>query len=95
MPILFFFQICLPMKCLNLMVCFYTLKLMFGNVDENGFSEIDQFFVFEGNSASAQLLGTITADFPTPVPVPAALPLFLSTITGLALVGRRKSNRTQ
>ena len=66
----------------------YTLKLMFGQVGFNGFSEIDKFFVHEGKYAKADLLGVITSDFPVPIPVPAALPLFLSALMGICLVGR-------
>ena len=41
----------------------YTLKLTFGNVitSNGGFSERDRFFVYEGQSASAELRGKITA----------------------------------
>ncbi|HEY5704335.1 MAG TPA: choice-of-anchor K domain-containing protein [Terrimicrobiaceae bacterium] len=43
----------------------YTLKLAFGSVTGGGFSEISQFFVLEGGSASADLIGSITTETPT------------------------------
>jgi len=46
----------------------YTLKLGFGSVVGDGFSEIDQFSVFEGSTASADLVGIITASAPQSVP---------------------------
>ena len=41
----------------------YTLKLTFGDVltGDGGFTEKDRFFVYEGESASAELRGIITA----------------------------------
>ena len=48
----------------------HILKLTFGEVSPitGGFSEIDRFFVFEGQSASAELRGVITADIPPDIP---------------------------
>lgn len=46
----------------------YTLKLGFGSVVGNGFSEINQFSVLEGYEAAADLVGIITASAPRSVP---------------------------
>ncbi len=46
----------------------YTLKLEFGSVAGSGFSEVNQFYVLEGASASANLIGKITASNPLSVP---------------------------
>ena len=43
----------------------YTLNLAFGSVTGSGFSEVNQFFVLEGGSASANLIGSITANQPS------------------------------
>ena len=51
----------------------YTLNLEFGSVTGSGVSEIDQFFVFEGGSASADLIGTLTAVSPPVVPEPSTI----------------------
>ena len=58
----------------------YTLNLAFGSVTGGGFSEVNQFFVLEGGSASANLLDTSqcpqqsrvasTGSDPTPTVVP-------------------------
>ena len=72
----------------------HTLKLLFGNVYENGFSELDKFFVHEGKYAHTKLLGIITSDIPVPIPIPATLPLFLSAIMGIALVGRSRNRES-
>lgn len=56
----------------------YTLEFLgVGNItpDGSGFSTINQFNVFEGSTASADLLGRVTANFPNnPNPVPAPVP---------------------
>ena len=49
----------------------YTLKLGFGSVTGNGYSEVNQFFVLEGESASADLIGSITANIPADTTLPA------------------------
>jgi hypothetical protein len=46
----------------------YTLKMGFGSVTGGGFSEINKFSVLEGASASASLIGKITAVNPPSVP---------------------------
>jgi hypothetical protein len=46
----------------------YTLKMAFGSVTGSGFSEINKFSVLEGASASANLVGIITASNPSSVP---------------------------
>jgi hypothetical protein len=51
----------------------YSLKLAFGSVTGSGFSEVNQFFVLEGGSASAELIGSITANIPA-VTTPPSVP---------------------
>jgi hypothetical protein len=46
----------------------YTLKLEFGSVVSGGFSKVNEFSVFEGSTAYADLVGTITASAPPSVP---------------------------
>jgi hypothetical protein len=43
----------------------YTVNLAFGSVTGSGFTQVNQFFVLEGGSASADLIGSITASTPT------------------------------
>jgi hypothetical protein len=43
----------------------YTVNLAFGTVTGGGFSQVNQFFVVEGGSASADLIGSITANTST------------------------------
>ena len=46
----------------------YSLKMDFGSVTGSGFSQIDKFSVLEGGTASATLIGTISAINPPSVP---------------------------
>lgn len=52
----------------------YTLNLSFGTVTGSGFSEVNQFFVLEGRSASAELIGSITASIPENTTPPGTTP---------------------
>jgi hypothetical protein len=62
----------------------YTLKLGFGSVTGGGFSEISKFSVLEGQSASANLIGIITASKPSSVPDSGStLALMAITVAGL------------
>ncbi|MDA7657149.1 choice-of-anchor K domain-containing protein [Verrucomicrobia bacterium] len=46
----------------------FGLRLMFGNTTEEGFSEVDRFFVFEDGTATADLRGVITRFLPQAEP---------------------------
>ena len=46
----------------------FAMRLAFGDTSENGFSEIERFFVFEDSSAQADLKATLTEVLP-PIPV--------------------------
>jgi hypothetical protein len=62
----------------------YTLKMGFGSVTGGGFSEISKFSVLEGGSASANLIGVITASKPTSVPeTGSTLALMAMAVVGL------------
>lgn len=70
----------------------YTLEFLgFGTIVGDGFTTIDGFHIFENSSASAQLLGRITANPGAPVPEPATFLLFGTGIAGL-MIARRKKN---
>ncbi len=57
----------------------------FGNVGPGGFiTEVNQFHVLEGDSASADVFGILTANPVNSVPVPATSLLFGSGLLGLA-----------
>ncbi len=66
----------------------YTLELTgFYESDNGGYTQIDEFHIYEGNDASAELRGKITADFPpAPNPVPEASTVALAA-SGLGMVG--------
>jgi hypothetical protein len=62
----------------------YTLKMGFGSVAGGGFSEVSKFSVLEGGSASANLIGTITASKPSSVPeTGSTLALMAMAVVGL------------
>ena len=75
----------------------YTLNLAFGSVTGSGFSEVNQFFVLEGGSASANLMGSITANTPNtstpsvvapgPGPAPTVVPEPSSVLGGISAGG--------
>lgn len=68
-----FISALLPSTSLSVDGTDYALKLEFGSVTGSGVSEINQFFVFEGGSASADLIGTLTAVSPPVVPEPSTI----------------------
>ena len=61
----------------------YSLQLAFGSVTGSGFSEVNQFFVLEGGSASADLIGAITAQLGGSQPAPTAVPEPSTVLGGL------------
>ncbi len=75
----------------------YTLEFLgVGSIfpGGSGFSTLNQFHVFEGARANADLLGRITADFPNnpnpaPVPEPGTFILFGSGLVGLFLCRKK------
>lgn len=73
----------------------YTLKLGFGSVTGSGFSQINKFSVLEGKTASAHLLGTITALTPPSVPdtgsTVALMAMAIAVLGGLKQYSTSKS----
>lgn len=67
----------------------YTLALspFDGFVTEDG---LPTFWTAEGKINTSALNAVITADIPTSVPLPAALPLLAAGLAGLGLYGRRR-----
>ncbi len=62
----------------------YTLEFLgFGSTTSSGFTTIDQFHVYEGESASAELLGRITA---STVPEPSTILLLGLGLAGLIVL---------
>ncbi len=61
----------------------YTLQMGFGKVDAGGFSTISQFHVFEGDNATADLIGIVTTKTTPIIPEPWEYGL----LSGLGLVG--------
>ncbi|GMR04420.1 MAG: hypothetical protein BMS9Abin23_0317 [Thermodesulfobacteriota bacterium] len=68
----------------------YTLAFSgFGSITSGGFASMNEFHVYEGSTASAELIGTITTR--TAVPEPSTLLLFGSALVGLAFLRRKFS----
>ncbi|MDH3717482.1 MAG: choice-of-anchor K domain-containing protein [Planctomycetota bacterium] len=69
---------------------FFTLAIGFANATQGGFENVDEFFVFENESASAELIGIIT---PNVTPEPSTFVLALLGLLSLGLIGRRRRRR--
>lgn len=71
----------------------FTLEFLgVGTITGSGFSTINQFFVLEGASASAQLLGRVTAT--NPIPEPSTLILLGTGFIGLVGYNYRRKKLT-
>jgi len=68
----------------------YLLNLSFGEVTGPGFSEVDQFFVYEEEIATAELIGVVTIDPNLRLPEPNAA-LLVSLLGCVQLARRRRS----
>jgi len=70
----------------------YTLEFLgFGNITGSGFSTVNQFYVREGSTASASLLGRVTSVV-SPVPEPET---YFMLLAGLGLIGFIARRRNQ
>jgi hypothetical protein len=68
----------------------YTLEILgFGTLTGGGFTLENSFRVFEGDSATVELIGRITST-PSAVPVPSAVWLFGSALIGFVGMSRRR-----
>jgi hypothetical protein len=80
-----------PTQTFNYAGTQYTLQLTgFGNPASGGFSMINEFHVFENTTASAQLIGRVTANIPSSVPEPTLFSMLGMALFGLVAVARRK-----
>jgi hypothetical protein len=61
----------------------YSARVRFGNSSDGGFTEIDRFFVYEGQNAGAELTAVITA-----IPEPATWILLFGGLPLLAVAAR-------
>ncbi len=72
----------------------YTLEFLgFGTISGSGFSTVDQFHILEGQNASAQLLGRITAVEPNGVPEPAGVLFLAFSLIGMTTFRRMQGKR--
>jgi hypothetical protein len=69
---------------------YFTLEIGFANATEGGFENVDEFFVFENESASAELVGVIT---PNVTPEPSTFVLAILGLLILGMTGRRRRRR--
>jgi hypothetical protein len=69
---------------------YFTLEIGFANATEGGFESVDEFFVFENETASAELVGVIT---PNVTPEPSTFVLAILGLLILGMTGRRRRRR--
>jgi MYXO-CTERM domain-containing protein len=69
---------------------FFSMEIGFANATEGGFENVDEFFVLENETASADVIGVITSAV---TPEPSTFVLALLGLLSLGMIGRRRRRR--